>query len=91
MSQKTKKECKLSEEREAAKVIFMSRVQEFEQGEKSTRYFYRVAMKNFWKSNIFKLNINGKEITDSKEIMTQLYQAKSWKSTQICVHLGRFF
>ena len=67
-----KRDHRISEEREAAKLIFMSRVPEFEQGEKSTRYFFRVAMRNYSKSNIFKQNIDGNEITDSKLIMQKL-------------------
>ena len=61
----------LEEENESLR--FRARVQVYEEGEKSTEYFFRQIKQNTGRCNISTLNINGKISDDSNEIKKAIY------------------
>ena len=72
-------------------VIIRSKTRWYEEGEKSSKYFLNLEKKNKFKSCVHKLSVNGREITNSKEILSEIrnyfshkYQCESNKTAAEC-------
>ena len=70
--EKCKTELEKIHDQKTQSLIIQSRVQFYEEGEKSTKFFLNQIKQNKRKSTIRKLIVDEKEITDQKEILTKL-------------------